>query len=519
MESAHRVANNTGILYARMVITVFISLYSTRLILAALGVVDFGIFNVVAGAISMLTFLNTAMASATQRFMSFSQGSGDPDRVKTIFNVSVVLHITIAILILLLLEVVGFYLFNGILVIPSDRVTVAKIIYQFTIISTFFTIISVPYDAALNARENMFVFALLGIVEAVLKLAIAFYVTYTSFDKLILFGLLMTLLSVLLLIIRAVYCQKMYLECRVDLKEHFSKPVFSEMTKFAGWTFLGSSTSIVANYGTGIVINMFFGTVINAAQGVAAQVNGQLGAFAMNMLKAINPVIDKSEGGGDRQKMLLISMTGAKMSFYLSILFMIPVFIEMPYIFKFWLKNIPDYAILFCRLALIRSVIEQLYITMSNSIGAVGKIKFYQISNSILNIFPLVISYILFKFHFPPYTLYLVFIGYTILGGILTLYFTKKVCDLSLLLYLKEVIIPSSVVGILVTGFTLIPFFLMQEGFPRFIMTGLISTLSFFVFVWFIGFKNDERNKSKEILKALTLKIKSLFKVFNFKTE
>ena len=470
MQSSQRVAINTGFLYARMAITVFISLYSTRLVLAALGVVDFGIFNLVAGAITMLTFLNSAMASATQRFMSFSQGEGNHEKVKKIFNVSVVLHICIAIIIFLLLEVVGYFLFKNILVIPVARITVAKLIYQFMIVSTLFTIISVPYEAVLNARENMFVFAILGIVEAVLRLAIAFYITYAYFDKLFMFGLLTVVISFILLLIKGIYCNKMYFECQIDIRNHFSKPIFNEMTKFAGWTFLGSSSSIIANYGQGIVINMFFGTIVNAAQGVAGQVSGQLGAFAMNMLKAINPVIDKSEGSGNRQKMLSVSMTGTKISFYLSILFIIPVYIEMPYILNLWLKVVPDYAIIFCRLLLIKNVIEQFYVTMGNTIAAVGKIRSYQINNSILNLFPLIVAFVLFKINFPVYTLYLVFIGYAICDGILTLYFTKEVCGLSISLYLKEVIFPSLLISILVVGFSSIPFFMLHEGFLRLIL-------------------------------------------------
>lgn len=512
METAHRVAKNTGFLYARMAITVFISLYSTRLVLAALGIVDFGIFNVVAGAIAMLTFLNSAMASATQRFMSFSQGAGDHKKVKVIFNVSALLHIFIAIILLLLLEVIGYFLFKCVLVIPAGRIAVAKFIYQFMIVSTLFTIISVPYEAALNARENMLIFSIFGIVEALLRLGIAFYVTYANFDKLFVFGLLTAAISFILLLIKGIYCNKMYFECKIDIKNHFSKPVFNEMTKFAGWTFLGSSSSILANYGQGIVINMFFGTIVNAAQGIANQVSGQLGAFAMNMLKAINPVIDKSEGSGNRQKMLLVSMTGAKMSFYLSILFIIPVYIEMPYILNIWLKEIPNYAIIFCRLLLIRNVLEQLYITMGNSIAAVGKIRSYQISNSILNLFPLVITFVLFKFDFPPYTLYIVFIGYAVCGGILTLYFTKKVCDLSINLYIKKVIFPSLTTTSLIIAISLIPYLLLRDGFVKFLLVGVTSTFTFFIFVWFIGFTIEEKSMTRQIIKSPIDKFKNLAK-------
>jgi Na+-driven multidrug efflux pump len=187
---ANRVVKNTGILYARMAITVFISLYATRLILNALGTTDFGIFNVVAGAIAMLTFLNSAMAGATQRFISYAEGAGDTEKVKTIFNVSIVLHLGIALLVGLVLEVGGYFLFDGLLKIPMDRLATAQLIYQFMIVSTVLTIISVPYDAIINAHENMLIFAILGVVEALFKLSIALYITYNGSDKLVMYGLL-----------------------------------------------------------------------------------------------------------------------------------------------------------------------------------------------------------------------------------------------------------------------------------------------------------------------------------------
>ena len=173
----------------------------------------------------------------------------------------------------------------------------------------------------------------------------------------------------------------------------------------------------------------------------------------------------------------------------------------MPYILNLWLKEVPDYAIIFCRLLLIRNVIEQLYITMGNSIAAVGKIRSYQIANSVLNLFPLVIAYILFKFNFPPYTLYIVFIGYSICGGILTLYYTKKVCDLSIDSYLRKVILPSFIPGFLIVGFSLIPFLLLQNGFVKLILVGVTSTISFFIFVWFFGFTIEEKSKTLQIIK------------------
>ena len=510
MKAGSRIIKNTGILYARMAITVFISLYATRLILNALGVTDFGIFNVVAGAISMLTFLNSAMASATQRFMSYAEGAGDFDKVKNIFNVSVVLHVIIALLVLILLEVVGYFLFKGVLKIPQPRQEVAKLIFQFMIISTLFTIISVPYDAVINTHENMLLFAVLGVIEALFKLGIALYITYSSFDHLAAYGFLTAALSIVLLIVRRVYCLRKYEECKINLKKYFNMPVFKEMTGFAGWTFLGSSTSMLANYGQGILMNMFFGTVVNAAQGISGQVSGQLGAFAVTMLKALNPLIDKSEGAGNRNLMIKATMTGTKASFLLLIFFYIPVFIEMPYIFGIWLKNVPEYAIIFCRLLLLRNLVEQLYITISSSISAVGNIRKFQIYVSVLRFAPLLFSYILFFYNFPPYTLYLVFIVYSLTESVVTLYFSNKYFNLSISLFFKDVISRCILMLSIATGLSIVPYLFMEQGFVRLVVVSFVSTVAVIIAAWYVGFNTEERSSLQKVvqggLKRLGLK-------------
>jgi O-antigen/teichoic acid export membrane protein len=302
MQAAHLVAKNTGILYARMAITVFISLYSTRLILAALGVSDFGLFNVVGGAIAMLGFLNSSMAGATQRFMSFAQGAGDLEKVKRIFSMSTLLHAGIAVLMILVLEIAGYFFFNGVLNIAPDRLGVAKNIYQFMVVSTFFTVLSVPYEAVITSHENMLVYAILGIIEAILKLGIALYITYSTYDHLTSYGFLMAALSIFLLILRRIYCHHNYAECVFQFHRYYDKSLLKEISSFAGWSLLGASSSMIAGYGQAIVLNIFFGTRINAAQGIAGQISGQLGVFALTLSKALNPLIDKSEGSGDRKK-------------------------------------------------------------------------------------------------------------------------------------------------------------------------------------------------------------------------
>ena len=501
MQEAKRVAKNTGILYAQMGITVFMSLYATRLVLAALGAEDFGIFNVVGGAIAMLTFLNAAMTGASQRFMSFAQGEGNSEKQKSIFNISVVLHFLIAIVVVLLLEVAGYFLFGGILKIAPDRLEVAKLIFQFLIASTFFTIISVPYDAVINAHENMLFVAILRIAEVTLKLGIAFYITYTSFDKLLSFGLLMASLSIFLLVVRQLYCRKKYEEAVINIKKYYSKPLFKEMTSFASWSFLGASSSMIANYGQGVVVNMFFGTAVNAAQGISGQISGQLGAFAGTMMKALNPVIAKSEGAGDRNMMLRASFIGSKVSFFLLMLFYIPVIIEMPYIFNLWLKEVPEYAIIFCRLMLIRNLIEQLFLTLSTSIAAVGNIKKFQTYTSLLNFSPLIVSYVLFTFAYPPYAVYIVFIIFSICNGVIVLFFAKKECGISVTGYLYHIVLRCLLSFVIVFSIATSPITIMEEGLIRLLTVLAISTVFFVIVVWFLGLPKVERAPLKRMIK------------------
>lgn len=510
MQAVKRVAKNTGILYIQMGITVLMSLYTTRLVLAALGVDDFGIYNVVAGAIAMLGFLNVAMTAASQRFMSYSQGEGNLFKQKSIFNISLLLHICIAFIIVIILEIVGYFLFEGILKINPDRIETAKLVYHFMVGSTFFTIISVPYDAVINAHENMLLVAVLRIIETVLKLTIAIVITYNNeFDSLAIYGGLMAFIYVVLYCIRLAYCHNKYKEVVVNIKKYFDKPLFNEMTSFAGYSFLGSSTSIVAFYGQGLVLNMFFGTVVNAAQGIAGQVSGQLGAFSVTMLKALNPIISKSEGAGDRDFMLKASLVGSKLSFFLLIIFYVPVLLEMPYIFNLWLEEVPDYAIIFCRLLLIRNLIEQLFLTLYSSISAVGEIKKFQVYISALTLLPLLITYILFLFGFVPYTLYIVFIIYSMFYSGIVLFFAKKYCNLSITYFMSNIVARCVIIFMVVISISAIPIYFLPSSFYRLLLVSVLSSSLFFVAVWFIGLEAKERNYSLKVIKDFLKKQKT----------
>ncbi len=493
--TASRIVKNTGFLYAKMGITMSISLYTTRLVLNALGASDFGIFNVVGGAIAMLGFLHVAMSSATQRFMSYYEGKGDREKQKFIFNTSSVLHFGIALVLALALVIAGFIFFNGVLNIPEDRMLAAKVIYGSLIISTIFTVMSVPYEAVLNAHENMLYYSIVGVVESLLKLATAIIIVYYAGDKLILYGILMAGVSFISRTIMQIYCRRKYSECVIAPRKYWDKPMIKEMTSFAGWSFLGSVSSIVTGYGQGLVLNMFFGTTINAAQGVANQLSGQLGVFSTTMLKALNPVLVKSEGGGNRTQLLKITMTGSKLSYYLLAILVIPAIIEMPFILKIWIKTIPEYSIIFAQLMLIQKLIAQPFFNLATSISATGRIKNFQIFNSILTSLPLMVSYILFKIGYSPVTMYITFIGLVFIRSFgIILYFSHREFGLPIWDYLKQVILRILFVTGIALVMALIPWLLLPEGLLRLTLVIVIYCTSFLLVMLYYGLNKEERS-------------------------
>jgi O-antigen/teichoic acid export membrane protein len=512
LDAGKRITKNTLFLYGRTAITMFLSLYSTRIVLNALGASDFGVFSIVGGMIALLGFLNASMTAATQRFINYAEGNGDKERVSKIFNNSVVLHGIIAIVVFLALEIVGVFFFKKILNIPVDRVPTAKLIYQFMILSTVFNVLSVPYDAVINAHEHMFLYAILGVVEAVADLLIALSLLVISSDKLFFFGLLNALLAIVLLLVRRIYCQKKYSECRLSLKTKFDKKLLKQLGSFGAWSLLGSSTSMITYYGQGIVINVFFGTVVNAAQGVAAQINGQLSVLGTNMLRALNPNIDKSEGAGDRSKMLRTSMAGSKFSFILMAIIFIPFMVEMPLILKLWLKNIPQYTIIFCQLLLSKTLIEQLFITLWGVIIAVGNIRHFQIVSSIINLFPLPICYLLFYWGLTPTSLYYTFIGFAIIQAMVMLYCSHKVAGLDIHYYFTQVILRCILFSVWLGLLCLLPTLIMQDGILRIVVVSCTGFSGSLIGVWFVILNKQEKEYITALSKNFRLNKLAIFK-------
>jgi O-antigen/teichoic acid export membrane protein len=478
-------------------------------LLNALGASDFGIFNVVGGAIAMLGFLNAAMASATQRFMSYSEGEGNKNKQKSIFNISVILHFFIAIIAGVVLLIAGHFFFNGILKIPEDRVHTSHIIYYCMIISTMFTVMTVPYDAVLNAHENMLYYAIIGIIESGLKLGAAFIVVYTLQDKLIMYGVLMAAISLLIMLIMRIYCHRKYTECIFSPKRYYDKKLMREMTGFAGWNLLAASSGIITQYGLSIVLNSFWGTILNAAQGIANQISGQLMVFSNMMMKALNPVIVKSEGGGNRQLMLNTAMIGAKTSFFLLALFAVPFIIEAPFILEKWLKNVPEWAVLFTRLQLLRFLLEQCTIMIGGTISAQGDIKGYTTVRSFVNFLPIILTALMFYRGYPPYYMYINWIiCWSIIGGGIVLYFAHKKCGLPYWRYFKRVLLPALVISILMIGIGTSISLLMEKGIVRLAAVSITTSITL-ILLYYCFFMPAEE---KVILKNLNTSIKTNIK-------
>jgi O-antigen/teichoic acid export membrane protein len=263
----------------------------------------------------------------------------------------------------------------------------------------------------------------------------------------------------------------------------------------------------VTNYGQGIVINLFFGTIVNAAQGIASQVSGQLGVFSTTLIKALNPIIAKSEGAGNRDLMIKATIMGSKVSFFLMMILHIPFLIEMPYILKLWLKNVPEYAVIFCRLLLIRNLIEQLFIPLVSSLSAQGNIKAFQIASSILLLFPLTLSYVLFSFNYPPYSLYIIFIIYSIMASCIILYYTNKNFQLSIRDFIMNVLLRCVISFLIVFSISLIPVFLIGNSLRSLVTVVFLSSTLFIFTVYFIGFTLEEREKIKQVFVVLTNKV------------
>lgn len=484
MQTANKVLLNTVILYAKIVINMLISLISVPLILRALGENDYGVYNLVAGVVSMLAFLNSSMSISTQRFLSVAIGENDVGRLNDIYNTSIIMHLAIGLIVVIGFEICGFFLFNGFLNIEPNRIGAAKIIYQALVVSTFFTILSVPFNAILNAKENMLAFSVIGIIEALLKLLLAIYLGFCRFDRLIIYGLGMALFATIITLINRIYVKHKYKEFSFNPSKYLKKKTFYEMFGFAGWNTFGSVAMIGRNQGIAIILNLFYGSVVNAAYGIANQINSVLNYFSITLQKALNPQLMQSEGMKDRARLIRISLISSKFSVLVLLFFAIPLIIEMPYVLELWLKEVPAYTLRFSQLILILSIVFQYSVGLMSSIQAVGEIRNYFLIISFLILLNLPISYYLLKKGFPPYSCLIAFICIELMSFVVRLLLSAKLTGLQVKVFLSQVVAPSLVVFVSSLVPVLLIHYFMQESFWRLIFVCVAYAIVFISTSW-----------------------------------
>lgn len=388
-----RIAKNTMLLYVRMLLTIIVGLYTSRVVLNTLGVNDYGIYNVVGGIVAMLAFLNSAMTAASQRFISFELGTQNLQKLKNVFCTSITIHITIACIIFIIAETLGLWFLNTHMNIPVDRMTAANWVYQCSILTFIITVISVPYNACIVAHEHMKAFAYISIIEVTLKLIIVYLLLILPTDKLIVYAILVLCISLIIRLIYSIYCKKNFKECTYQFK--FNKRLFKEMFAFAGWSIIGNLGFSLKDQGSNIILNLFYGTAINAARGVALQVNGIINTFSNNFIMALNPQITKQYAAGHIKESIQLVYAGCRYSFFLLSIISIPIIINLDYLLSLWLGTVPTYTVEFLYFSLIAALINSMAIPLVTAMQATGKIKTFQITICIIMLCELPLAYIM----------------------------------------------------------------------------------------------------------------------------
>lgn len=501
-----RIAKNTLLLYFRMLITMFVSLYTSRVVLNTLGVEDYGIYNVVGGIIVILGFLNNAMAGATQRFLNIEIGKKDYVRLKKVFFTSLVIHALVAGIVLVMAETLGLWYLNTCMNIESCRMTAANWVFQFSVATFMVNIISVPYNATIIAHEKMSAFAYISILEVVLKLLIVYLLVLIPFEKLTVYAFLIFVVGVVLILIYGLYCKRHFKEC-TDLVKELDRPMMKEMLSFSSWTIFGNLGFIAHTQGIALVINYFFGVTVNAASGLANQVNGVVTSFVTNFMTAMNPQVVKTYAAEKYAEMYNLIVRGCQVSFYMLAFFVIPLTIEMPTILKLWLKIVPDYTVIFVRIVLFTSLFGAYSGILATAKGATGQIKAYQLTLTIMGLFHLPLAVFFFWLGYPPYYSMYIYMFIVIIQQVVRIQFVCKSIDLPLARFYKEVI--ARCLLILALG-SIVPLLMHNLLIPS-VGSSIIICMSFaLVFVptvMIVGFKKSDRNK---ILQIISSKIKSL---------
>lgn len=493
-ENTKRIAKNTLMLYVRLMFGMVVALYTSRVVLNTLGVVDYGIYNVVGGFVAMFSMISGSLSGSVSRFLTFELGRGDMERLKITFATSLLIHVALAFIVLILAETLGLWFLNHQLTIPADRLYAANWVFQASVISFMFSLFCVPFNASITSHERMTAFAYIGILDTVLKLLIVLFIAYSPFhfDRLIVYALLLVVVSVSLQGVYLWYCRKHFEECRFRFR--FNKKCWKEMSAFAGWNFIGCSAALLKDQGVNILLNLFVGPILNAARGIAGSVNGAVSAFAGNFMTALNPQITKSYAAGDKGYTFSLVERGSRFSFYILWVLALPILFETDFILTLWLKQYPEHTVNFVRLILILTLCDILSNTLITLQNATGRIRNYQLAVGgflMLN-FPL--SYVCLAAGLSPESTYVVAIAVSLGCLFLRLIFLRRMVGMSIVGFLRRVVL--NVIVVSVTAIV-VPLLLQQifttNGWGHFVVMVVACVLCSMLSICVLGCTQSER--------------------------
>lgn len=485
------IAKNTMYMYLRMAITMIANIYISRVVLNVLGVEDYGLYNVIGGIIALFTVLNSAMINTTSRFITVYLAKGDERATRGVFNMTALIHVAIAVIILVLGETIGLWYLHNKLVIPEGREFAAEWLYQLSVITTLMSIVTVPYNAAIVAHERMGVYAYLQIFDVSLRLIIVLSIKYVPFDKLIYYATLLAILSIVDLLIYILYCKKKFPETK--MMYYWDKSLFKQMTSFIGWALVGNFSNMFYTQGINLMLNAFCGPAVNAARGVAVQVENVVRQFAANVQTAINPQILKSYAVKEMDRMYALIIASSRYCFYLLFFLSLPILIETDFILTLWLGNVPDHTVNFVRIILITVLLDAFVNPMFTANLASGKLAIYHGSLAVLMYSFMLITYFTIKSTRVPESVFLCYLIASIIGYIMKIFILYYQVGLKPRIYVRRALLPVIEVVVISILAPLLVHHFLNGGWSSFLITSTVAALSVASVVYFIGITKEER--------------------------
>lgn len=499
-----RIAKNTLVLYVRMLFIMAVTLYTSRVVLKILGVDDFGIYNVVGGVVAMMGLLKGAMSAATTRFITFELGKGNYEQLRKTYCISVVIYIIICIIFVILAETIGLWFLNTQMTIPEGRLTAANWVYQFTILSVAIEMMCQPYNAVIISHEKMSFYAYVSILEVTLRLLIVYFLMILPYDHLTFYGLLMMITSIIVCMTYHFYCRCNFSECK--FKIYRDKGLFLKMLSYSGWNLFGSASSLIKGQGLNILLNIFFTPAVNAARGIAFQINGAISQFSQNFYTAVRPQITKYYAQDDLMNMFKLVLRSSKLSFYLNLMLGVPLIIETPEIIDLWLGQEPDYVVVFSRLIIIISMIDAMAQPLMTTIHSTGHVSLYQSLVGTMNILNLPISFVFLRLGYAPVVVFYVSLIITTISLFVRLAIVKRyIPSFPVSSYVIDVFCVCVLVTLISIIVPLISYYYLDNSISSVLIVCIISEISIISTVFIFGLKGDERLFVRQIVKKKLL--------------